>query len=273
MSRQGLPVVRKSQIVHDLRALGLQPGQIVMLHASVKAIGWIVGGPDVVLDALLEVLTPAGTLMMMVGWEDAPYHLPEWDEARQQAYLAECPPFDVRSSRSSHRSLSILAEYIRTRTSAVRSDHPEKSMVAIGAKAEWLTSLHPLDDGFGPGTPLERLVEAGGKVLLLGSPLNNTTLLHYAEYLARVPNKRRVHYQLPVLRDGWRQWVWIDEFDSSNGIRPYGGDYFEDIMKQYIATEPGRCGTVGAAISYLFDAGDLVESAARWMERTFDGEP
>lgn len=61
------PLVTKSCLVADLRGLGVHAGQSVMLHASVKAIGWVVGGPDVVLDALLEVLTPSGTLIMGVG--------------------------------------------------------------------------------------------------------------------------------------------------------------------------------------------------------------
>jgi aminoglycoside 3-N-acetyltransferase len=39
-----------------------------MLHASVKAIGWVVGGPDIILEALLDLLTPAGTLMMLVSY-------------------------------------------------------------------------------------------------------------------------------------------------------------------------------------------------------------
>lgn len=63
------PLITKSGLMQDLRQLGLRPGQLIMLHASVCAIGWIVGGPDVVLDALLDVLTPSGTLMMYVGWE------------------------------------------------------------------------------------------------------------------------------------------------------------------------------------------------------------
>ena len=53
--------------MHDVRALGVAPGTVLMLHASVRSIGWVVGGPDVVLDALVEALGPTGTLMMYVG--------------------------------------------------------------------------------------------------------------------------------------------------------------------------------------------------------------
>ena len=57
-------------LVKDFIDLGVRPGVIVMLHASVKVIGWVVGAPDVVLDALRErVSGTEGTLMMLIGWE------------------------------------------------------------------------------------------------------------------------------------------------------------------------------------------------------------
>jgi aminoglycoside 3-N-acetyltransferase len=61
MSEADQELITKSRLISDLAELGVQPGQLVMLHASVKAIGWIVGGPDVVLQALLDLLTPTGT--------------------------------------------------------------------------------------------------------------------------------------------------------------------------------------------------------------------
>ena len=64
MDHEEPPIVTKSKLIEDLKALGVGPGQVVMLHASVKATGWVVGGPDVILHALREVLGPDGTLMM-----------------------------------------------------------------------------------------------------------------------------------------------------------------------------------------------------------------
>jgi aminoglycoside 3-N-acetyltransferase len=257
--RQKLPIITKSRIVTDLRSLGLEAGQTVMMHASVKAIGWIVGGPDVVLDAVLEVLTPTGTLMMYVAWDDGTYELDSWPPEKQQAYLAECPGFDSAASRS-YRDWGILTEYIRTRPGAHRSANPEWSMAAIGAKAQWLTEDHALQYGSGPGSPLDKLVQAGGKVLLLGSPLPNVTLLHYAENIAEVANKRVVRYRVPIMRGGRREWVAIEEFDSEDG-------YFEMIVREFLSAGKGREGKVGAAQSYLFDAGELVAHGVRWMER------
>jgi aminoglycoside 3-N-acetyltransferase len=273
MSREDPPLITRSRIVRDLRSLGLEAGQVVMLHASVKAVGWVVGGPDVVLDALLEVLTPAGTLMMYIAWEDGTYEMRGWPEEKRQAYLDECPGFDASTSRA-HRKWSVLTEYLRTRPGARRSGNPEWSMAAVGEKAGWLTKDHPMNHGAGPGSPMARLVEAGGKVLLLGAPLTAVSLLHYAEYVARVPNKRSVRYSEPVMQEGRREWVEIEELDSEDGIADWpgpGGDYFTAIMQEFLSSGRGRQGLVGAGESYLLDAAELVDFAARWMEREFGG--
>lgn len=271
MDERQPPIVTRSKIADDLRALGVGPGQVVMLHASVRALGWVVGGPDVVIRALLDVLTPTGTLMMYVGWEDAPYELAEWPERRQRAYLEECPPFDPATSPAV-RKWSILTEYLRTWPGACRSQHPDGSFAAVGAQAEWITRDHPLQYGYGPGSPLAKLCQAGGQVLLLGAPFDTITLLHYAEHLAKVPNKRIVRYKMPVLRDDQRVWVELEEFDTSRGIVDWEGeDYFSVIAREFLSSGKGRSGKVGAAQSYLFEVVALVEFGVKRMERMFGG--
>ncbi len=242
-----------------------------MLHASVKAIGWIVGGPDMVLQALLDLLTPAGTLMMMVSWEDTPFEFNEWSETKQQLYWAECPAFDPASSRADHRELGILTEYLRTRPGAQRSRHPEASFVAIGSKANWITENHPLQYGCGPGSPLAKLCEMGGKVLSLGAPLETLTLLHYAEIMASVPGKRIVHYKMPVKLQGQREWIELEEYDTSEGIVDWEGeDYFKLIVQDYLNSGGGITGKVGDASAYLIEAVEITEFAIKWMETAFN---
>ncbi len=264
-----LPLVVKSQLVSDLTGLGVCPGQVVMLHASVKAVGWVVGGPDVVLEALLDVLGPTGTLMMYVGWQEDIEDYGRWSPQRQAAYLAECPPFDPATSRA-HRKWSILTEYLRTRPGAYRSGNPGASVAAVGARAQWLTEGHPLQFGYGPGSPLAKLYEADGKVLLLGPPLDTVTLLHYSEHVAAIPHKRIVRYKVPLLQDGERVWVGVEEYDTGRGIVDWeGGDYFPAIVSQFVAAGKGQTAMVGAARSYLFDAAALHRFAVEWMERAF----
>ena len=239
-----------------------------MLHTSIKAIGWILGGPRTVLEALLHVLTPSGTVMMLASWEGNPYALAAWPEAQQQAALAEWPPFDPATSPADHRDMSIVAEYLRTWPGAQRSRHPLASFAAVGQHARWLTENHPLQYGMGPDTPLARLCALGGQVLLLGAPFTNLTLLHHAEHLAAVPNKRLDRYRMPILDEaGRRVWVEIEEFDTTHGIADFGaGDDFLAIGRDYVAAGRGRAGQVGGAQAYLLDADDLKQFGVQWME-------
>ena len=140
-------------------------------------------------------------------------------------------------------------------------------------RAQWLTSEHPLSYPFGPGTPFEKLVQARGKVLLLGSDHDEVTLLHYPEHVADFPDKIVVRYRMPLLRDGKREWVAVEEFDSSNGAHASWPErFFALIIDDFIAKNRGTglctAGKVGDADSVLLDAAALVAFAIPIMERT-----
>lgn len=267
MSTEDRVIITKSRIIRDLTTLGVTPGQVVMLHASVKAVGWVVGGPDIILQALLDVLTPAGTLMMYVSWADGTYEMDSWPEDQQKAYLEECPAFDPATSRAVTK-WSILTEHLRNWPGACRSGNPDASVAALGAKADWITKDHPLQYGYGPGSPFEKLVQSEGKVLLLGAPLNSVTLLHYSENIALIPNKKIVRYRVPLQRGDARLWAWIEEYDTGHGIVDWPeNDYFTPIVRAYLDSGKGRTGKVGAATTYLLDASSLHEFAVGWMEK------
>lgn len=256
------------QISEAVRGLGLQPDHVVMLHGSVKAVGPVLGGPNTILQALLDTLTPTGTLMMYAGWEDIPDDLDELPEPERQHWIDHFPPFDPATARAV-RDNSILAEFLRTWPGAHRSLNPEASMVAMGAQADALTHNHPLNYGYGVGSPLERLVQAEGKVLLLGAPLDTITLLHYAEAVAHMRHKAIVHYRVPLLRDGQRLWVEVEDFDTGD---PHDDYTFEQIAQEYLDSGQGRMGTVGQATAHLFDAAGLVAFAVEWLETRFGKE-
>lgn len=261
------PWVSGSQLRAELASLGVAPGDTLMLHAAVGRLGQVVGGPQVVLQRLLDLLGPEGTLMMYASWESSPYSMAAQTPEVQALWRQEFPAFDPATSPA-NRKWSILTEYLRTWPGAARSAHPEASMVAVGRRAEWLVAPHALDYGYGPGTPLDRLCQADGKVLLLGAPLDSLTLLHLAEHLAAVPDKRVVRYQVPLRVDGATAWVDVEEFDTARGIVDWQGDedYFAAIARQALAQGAGVRGLVGAAASHLFDACRLRDLGVAWME-------
>jgi aminoglycoside 3-N-acetyltransferase len=255
--------------------LGVRPGGILMVHTRMSAIGWVVGGSQTVVEALLEALGPDGTLMAYAGWEDDPWHLAEWPGEWQQAYRDELPPFDPELSEADHE-MGRLPERIRTWPGARASSGHVFRMVALGPRAEWLTSDQPWHHPQGPGSPLAKLVQADGQVLMLGAPLDTLTVLHHAEALVDGPEKRQVSYEVPVRDRGQVVWREVRDHDtSSRGAFPYervvedGDDAFAVIGRLALAAGCGVTGQVGEAESHLFAAQPLVDFAVSWLRAHF----
>jgi len=118
-----------------------------------------------------------------------------------------------------------------------------------------------------PDGPLARFCPAGGTGLLLGASLSNITLLHHAEHLAAIPAKRVDHYEMPVLCDGERTWVTVEEYDTTHGIADFGEEVpFAAIGRDFLATGAGRRSPVGVATATLFPATALVRFGVHWLE-------
>lgn len=266
--------ITRSELAACLTAISLEPGQTLMLHTSLSSLGYVIGGADAVVLALQEVLGEQGTVMALASWDHAPPDSDRgWTEQVRDAYLRDPPAFDPAVSACA-RYVGRLPERIRTWPGTVRSDHPEASFVALGEQAAWLTEDQPNDHPYGAGSPLAKLLEVGGSILLLGAPLESITMLHHAEELAQVPKKRSVHYSAPVKTPSGIDWREIHDIDTSRGAFDYETvvgkrDSFEVIAEEALKAGIGREHHIGESRSVLFPAQDLVSFAVCWMEKNF----
>jgi aminoglycoside 3-N-acetyltransferase len=240
-----------------------------MVHASLRAVGPILGGPDVLIDAIRATVGPEGTLTMYVGCESPFDDIGRgiYSNEEEQFILENCPPFDFDTARAS-REFGALAEIFRTYPGVRCSRHVGARMAAIGPATDALFTPASLTDGHGIGSPLERLYERSGKVLLLDSDLDEVTMLHYAEARAPIPNKRAVRVKSPLMVNGARTWVEYEELESSEGVRVWESRFFAHIMQRFIKERPVERATIGNAGSYLFDAACLVDFAVPIMVET-----
>ncbi|MBQ7032745.1 MAG: AAC(3) family N-acetyltransferase [Clostridia bacterium] len=157
--------ITKEQMVRDFRLCGICEGDLILLHSSLAAIGHVEGGADAVVDALLEVLGPRGTLAV--------------------SSMDGSKPFDAATSPV---VVGIINETVRTRPNAIRSLRPSHSIAAIGRLASYLTAGHDTaETNCGHGTPYEKLCELGGKIVLLGVDMNRNTTLHTLEDFVDAP--------------------------------------------------------------------------------------
>ena len=253
----------KRELADGFRALGVAAGDTVMVHASVRAVGEVAGGPDQIHLALRDALTPDGTLLMYAG---CPQYVDEVGRGdltpdEESEVLDKLPAFDPQTARSD-RSNGALVEFLRTYPGTLSSDHVTR-FIAWGRHAQHLLAPGPWDYAYGRGSVFERFVELSGRILLLGSDHDNVTFLHYAEHIVDIPDKRVVRFKVPVLRDGKRVWLDMAEFDSSGaGAHPNWPDrFFARLVDTYLRRIDNSGGHVGDGPAFLLDSRGLLEFA------------
>ena len=257
------------QLRDDIRRLGVSVGDIVMVHASLRKIGAVEGHAAGVIAAIDEAVGPEGTWLMVLGARDDWSWVNDHAEEAREALLVDAEPFEALTTPA-QQDVGMLAEVFRTTPGTLVSDHPEGRFGARGRRAAGFVADVPWHDYYGPGSPLERLVEAGGTVLRLGADTNTVTVIHYAEYLAHVRDKRRVRRHRCVLGERGPEIRVVECLDDSLGIVDWPGeDYFSVILDAYMAGHAVARGKVGDAVSERLDARELVDFAARWMTTHF----
>ncbi|MBN1562658.1 MAG: AAC(3) family N-acetyltransferase [Anaerolineae bacterium] len=249
-------------LADKLRACGMASGQTVLVHTAMSKLGWVSGGPQAVIMALIAVLGDSGTLMMPThtgsntdpqGWQNPPVPESWWPVIR-----AHRPAYDPATSPT--RQMGAVAELFRTWPGTIRSAHPVVSFAARGPHAAALTADHPLTGELGDQSPLGRLYDLDGYVLLLGVGHGNNTSLHLAEFRADFPGKKTLPNGCAMLVDGQRQWVQYDSLDINDGDFVTIGQAFDvahAIPVQQITQAEVR----------FFKQRAVVDFAVTWMEQ------
>ncbi len=249
-------------LVDDLRALGLRPESVVIVHSSLRSLGWVSGGPTAVVDALLEVIGPEGTLVVPAHsgdlsdparWEAPPVPV-DW----HATIRSTMPAYDP--ARTPTRRMGAIAEAVRTMPGALRSAHPQVSVAAVGPQAAHIVEPHDLTNDLGDPSPMGRLHGLDADILLLGVGHGNNTMLHLAEHRAEWSGKTIVGHGAPMTVDGRRTWVTWDDIDPDDGD-------FEQLGADYERGHPDAVtvGPVGLATARHCRARHLVEYATEWI--------
>ena len=229
--------VTRAELQGGLRALGLEADDRVIVHSSLSSLGWVEGGAETVVDALLEVVGSEGTVMM-----------PTFTTGDAEPFnRAETPSVTGR-----------ITEELRTREGAVRSAHPTHSVSAVGANAESLTRGHEPANSLGPDSPMHRLIEAGGSILLLGVDHTSNSSVHIAERLDDLPYRDQTRTATVVDGDGEARTVITNAVHCS-----YGFDAVEVVARRAgLLTE----GAIGEASVQLMDGQALLDELVDVLE-------
>jgi aminoglycoside 3-N-acetyltransferase len=248
----------RASVSEDLRRLGLKSGMTVLVHSSLKSLGWVSGGPVAVVQALLDVLGEEGTMVMPAhtggNTDPARWENPPVPESWQQLIRDTSPGFDPLITPTS--GMGAIAELFRTWPGTLRSDHPVVSFAAKGPRAKAVVRGHELDHSLGESSPLARVYDLGGFVLLLGVGYDRNTSFHLAEY--RAGTRPAVEQGTAILSDGVREWVTFPDID-------FGDDVFPEIGEDFERTGAVRIGTIGSATARLFSQPAGVDFATAWL--------
>jgi aminoglycoside 3-N-acetyltransferase len=255
--------VTRDWLATDLQALGVRRGMVLMVHSSLSALGFLAGGPEVVLLALRDAVGSEGTLVMPAfhwqnsepsHWSDPPVPASWWPLVRSDtpAYDPDCTPCDPE--------LGHIPEIFRKLPSTLRSAHPSISWCAQGSAAELITARHELSYGLDDRSPLGRCYDLDAWVLSLGC--KRTTILHLAEARTAWAQRNLRMSGSAMLVDGARQWVDYETVDDTDKD-------FENCRMTYMAQAgptDWREGSTGYGTSRLFRVRPLVDFATSWLD-------
>ena len=157
------------RIASDLEALGVQHGDIILVHSSLKSLGYVEGGAETVIQGLLKAVEEDGTLLLpALSYMQTPHH--------------------IHSTRETPSNVGAIPEYFRKREGTIRSIHPTHSVCGVGKAVSDLFGDHHLDrTPCGPNSPFRRMMDLGAKIVMLGCGLSPNTSMHTLEEYENPP--------------------------------------------------------------------------------------
>ncbi|MCX7772610.1 MAG: AAC(3) family N-acetyltransferase [Clostridia bacterium] len=254
-------ILTKEDLISQFKACGVDKGQTLFVHTSLKSLGFVVGGSETVIRALLEIVGEEGTLMMpSQTWKNLdPSTGVHWEEPEEwwPIIRENWPAYDKKVTPAI--GMGVVAEMFAKWPGVFRSDHPARSVAAVGKHAEYLTKDHDLSNIFGEGSPVDKLYKLDGYILLIGVGHNKNTSLHLAEMRANF-TKKTVNESSAIMVNGKREWVtyptiWVDDED------------FVEIGTDYEKENNVPIHKVGDAQVRFIRQRPFVDYAVKWMEK------
>jgi aminoglycoside 3-N-acetyltransferase len=224
----------RSGIAADLGALGILPGDTLLVHSSLKALGPVPGGIETMIRGFLDAIGAGGTLLMpALSWALRPPEV-----------------FDVRLTPT---NVGAIAEYFRTRQGTCRSLHPTHSVCAVGPRTRELLDDHDQDGTpCGPHSPFRKVAETNGKIVMLGCGLKPNTSLHAFEECVAPPYLYGPAFEF-TLRDG--QGNTIRKAYRTHGFDLHGfAQRYDKVLELCACSSFLRSGQVLQALTFVLDA-------------------
>ncbi len=232
------------------------------VHSSLSALGYVVGGPDTVVEALVETVGDSGTIVM-----------PNQNSDNSEPLYWENPPIDIRladkyrdnvpgfNPKSPNLRMGKITDSLRNRYSTVFSYHPNCAFMATGYKARYFMDKQSIDFGLSINSPLGKMYEDDNSyILLMGVGYDKATAMHLGEYFSEV--RKIVLQGGAITQNGHRQWVKYLEIELNS-------DEFVEIGKKMEASKLVRVGKIGKATCKLIKLKTAVDFTAEYLREKY----
>jgi len=253
--------VTKQDILNDLKELGLKEGDIILVHSSLTAIGYVEGGADTVIDALLETVGPSGTILMPT--DPLPGTMLDYSKTNII--------FDPKKTPS---YMGKITEMFRCRKEALRSLFPTHAVAAIGPHAEYLLKDHEKDGvPFGRNSPNFKLIGLDGYIMLLGCWVNSLTSLRVLDCTVdNFPVQTQLDEPFPMRyldHAGVEHTILVkvDNPDVAEARITHSVKKQHEIYNHLLQYGCLKQGKVGNATTYLISAKGLEEALESLLKR------
>ena len=251
----------RESLARDLEQLGVESGDRLIVHTSMRSLGWVNGGAIAYIQVLQDAVGDTGSIVMPTqsgdysdpaGWSHPPIPA-EWIAEVKRTMLAYDPAVTPTWR------MGTVPELFRSLPGVFRSNHPSGSFAAWGQDAEKIVAEHGVQR-IGEGSPVARLYDLDGRVLLVGVGYNRNTCFHFSEY--RASATRYVNELMPLVVDGNVEWTEVSEIEFMDD------QSLIDLGNDFEANSVVVNGLVGSAESRLFGVRDCVDFGVRWLDES-----
>lgn len=232
----------------------------LIVHSSLKSLGRVIGGPVSVILALEETVGGDGNIVMPTQTEqlcDPAEYGSGYTDEELKIIRENMPIYHPDLTPTCY--MGFIPETFRKQKGVIRSAHPHTSFAAWGKHAKYITEDQGFHFSLNENSPLGKIYELNGSILLLGAPTDSNTSLHLAEYRQENTFKKEKIWDVKVVKD--HEEVWTTYQDINNDSDDFD-KIFADFHKE---TDYVKEGTVGEAKSYLIPMREMVEYAVGWM--------
>ena len=259
-----MPRTRDS-LLSDIRQLGLEAGDCVIVHSSLSSLGYVEGGAATVVGALMDAVTLDGAIVMPTQTAQFQYPThripPVTDISQFKRLMAETPVFDPASTPTTQ--MGAIPEHFRTQPGVVRSAHPLYSFAAWSRDSAAIAGTQRMEMSMGEGSALDHLYRRDGKALLMGVGFIRYTMFHHAEYGVDVTPTNQPLVPIPNVAGDANDWR------PTREICFIDNDTITRLGESFAAENSVSIGSVGNAEARLFSARDAIDYGVEWLTREY----